>query len=754
MKFKVTNTIDFSQLDPCSDTSLRGYQIDNKAKIYNAWQNNRSVMLQMPTGTGKTRVFVSIAKDLHNWGAKHKRAVRMLILAHRKELIEQISENVGLKYGLAHGLIVSQNLEQRKFPVQVGSVPTMNRRIDKWASNNFDVIIIDEAHHVKAQSYKNILSEYPDAKILGVTATPYRLNGAGFRPEFDELIISPTISEFIKHGYLSDYEYYSIRPESSLQNDIDNMAVNMDGDYLDSAMTAVLDKDEIRANVVNSYLKFAHGKKGIVYTVNKTHSKHLKERFISEGVKAEVVDSDTPREIRDSIVSKFRRGEITVLLNVNIFSEGFDCPDVEFVQLARPTKSLSMYLQQVGRGLRISEGKEKVIILDNVGLFNKFGFPSARRKWKHHFEGKYKYDLSEESNSQSIIDNEEVRTVFSLEEGDEKIELLHNSKEETIDNMNMSEINGNILAQEFESYLIGKGRNTKTAKDYVRAIKSEIDNFIRDIINHEHTTLFNFDSYTEVEKMLYSLKEDTSFSEYNKEKHNYLTAAFGQYIKFLKWRAGDSQSQGNLFVPDSIPDIDVDTLKKQLDELSSHIDFLIKHGYGVSEKMLKDQEDLTNKLLQTQIDTILSKSLKEYLEQENIHGNGEIFYSPDQGVTVNYIVSSFKPHVNGESSRSSRKPNSTLKITFDDSSILCEKNASETFARFIERIGAERVESLGIVRNKIKLISREKSPIYASSQKEVGEGLYLLTNIPNQTKKEDILYIAKYFNVNVTVEIL
>ena len=465
--FKENSSINFSELDPYSDDSLRDYQIENKIKIYDAWKKHRSVMLQMPTGTGKTRVFVSIAKDLHNWGAKNKRAVRVLILAHRKELIEQISENVGLKYGLAHGLIVSQNVEQRKYPFQVGSVPTLNRRLFKWSSNDFDVIIIDEAHHVKAQSYRNILKEYPKAKILGVTATPYRLNGAGFRPEFDDLIVSPSISEFIKAGHLSDYEYYSIRPESHLQADIDGMAVNMDGDYLDSAMSAVMDKDEIRANIVNSYLTIANGKKGIVYTVNKEHSRHLKERFCREGIKAEVVDSDTPREERDKIVSKFRRGDITVLLNVNIFSEGFDCPDVEFVQLARPTKSLSMFLQQVGRGLRTSEGKDKVIILDNVGLFNKFGFPSARRKWRYHFEGKYKDEMPEEQSSISIADDDEIRSVFSLEEGDEQVELLHNSKEEIV-SMDYSD---KLLkmSREFENYLIGKGRQAKTVKDYVLA---------------------------------------------------------------------------------------------------------------------------------------------------------------------------------------------------------------------------------------------------------------------------------------------
>ena len=140
--------IDFSMLNPEYDTTLRDYQIDNKRKIYKAWQKCRAVMLQMPTGTGKTRLFVSIARDLHNYGVERKKAIKILFLAHRKELIEQISEHVGVKYHLAHGLIVAQNMEQKNLPVQIGSVPTLNRRLEGWGDKDFDVIIIDEAHIV------------------------------------------------------------------------------------------------------------------------------------------------------------------------------------------------------------------------------------------------------------------------------------------------------------------------------------------------------------------------------------------------------------------------------------------------------------------------------------------------------------------------------------------------------------------------------------------------------------------------------
>ena len=425
-----TNKVNFLELKYEQDTSLRDYQIRNKQKIYNAWQNYRSVMLQMPTGTGKTRLFVSIVKDLFHWGVEHKSAVKILILAHRKELIEQIDETLGIKYNQAHGLITSGNAEQRKYPVQVGSVQTLNRRLDKWTDKDFDVIIVDEAHHIKAESYKKIIKQYPNAKILGVTATPYRLNGAGFRPEFDELITSDPVHHFIKRGYLSDYKYYSIDSSSNLQSEINTMKIDkLDGDYLDSEMMNVMDRVEIRAKIVNTYLKYAKGKKGIIYTINKQHNQHIKEQFIAAGVNAEVVTSDTPKDLRDKIVAKFRNGDIDILCNVNIFSEGFDCPDIEFIQLARPTQSLAMFLQQVGRGLRPSANKEQVIILDNVGLYNKFGFPSARRKWRSHFEGK---DVIEEISIErpEIELDEEPREVMPIEEGNEPVLLLHNSKDE------------------------------------------------------------------------------------------------------------------------------------------------------------------------------------------------------------------------------------------------------------------------------------------------------------------------------------
>jgi len=404
---------------------LRQYQITAKEDIYKALKIFRSVMFQMPTGTGKTRMFSSIIKDLHEFGAKRREPVKILILAHREELISQISESIGKKYGIAHGKIKARHDEEHYYPTQIASVQTLYRRIEKWIRKDFDLIIIDEAHHVLAKTYRYICNKFPKAKLLGVTATPYRLNAEPFPPMFDILVQSMSIYQFIKEGHLCEYEYYSIKPQSSTQQMINNISVDFSGDYDENEMLKILDNKRVRANILETYEKYAKGKKGIVYTINKVHNFHVYETFKENGYTTALIDSDTPAEERKEIVQRFKSGSISILCNVNIFSEGFDCPDVEFIQLARPTLSLSMYLQQVGRGFRTHEEKKKVIFLDNVGLFNRFGLPSANRKWQYYFEGKHKgieFNHFDEANTSIMIK--------PVKEGMEEVELLYDSKQE------------------------------------------------------------------------------------------------------------------------------------------------------------------------------------------------------------------------------------------------------------------------------------------------------------------------------------
>ena len=413
------------------DKSLRDYQQENKQKIYDAWGSTSSVMLQMPTGTGKTRLFVSIIKDLFNYSRQLKSAIKVLILVHRTELIEQISDELGIEYNLAHGIIQSGNRERKKYPIQVASVPTLSRRLDTWTDKEFDFIIVDEAHHVTADSYQKIIRAFPHAKLLGVTATPVRLSGEGFSETFETLIVSPSVKEFINMGYLSPYDYYSVARSSGIQKDIDEIKKFSQGDYAESEMVRVCDNDHIRAQVVKTYLDYANGKKGIVYTINKQHNKNLCKEFCENGIEAVAIDSDTKSDLREKYIEEFKQGKCKIICNVNLFSAGFDCPDIEFIQLARPTKSLALYLQQVGRGLRISDSKERTIFLDNVGLYNRFSFPSSRRMWKKYFNGNGEKDNEEKEleNSNDTNKSSEVRIVRfkNLKEGKEIVHLIHTS---------------------------------------------------------------------------------------------------------------------------------------------------------------------------------------------------------------------------------------------------------------------------------------------------------------------------------------
>lgn len=538
--FCFQHRINFNELNPFRDRTLRDYQSEGKAKIYQMWIQMRSIMFQMPTGTGKTKLFVSIARDLFDWGAQRKIAVKILFLAHRIELLDQISENLGIKYNLAHAMIASQSREQKKYPLQIASVQTLIRRLDRWKDKDFDVIIIDEAHHVKADSYKKILQAFPHAKVLGVTATPYRMSHESFRPEFDELITSAPISRFIRDKWLCDYEYYSIRPESRIQMDIDSISrFALDGDYLDEAAAAIMDKDEIRAGIVSTYERYAKGKKGIIYTVNKVHNYHVCSQFISKGYRAVAIDDKTPSDIRKRYVEDFKRNKIDIICNVNIFSEGFDCPDLEFIQLARPTKSLSMYLQQVGRGLRPAEGKDKLIILDNVGLYNRFGFPSARRQWRRHFEG-MAVEYTDPYGSRSV-DGRKVAFIDDYEEGDEEVEMLHATAEEvTEDPIVADDLANNSNEPEFLFYLKSLRKDDTEIRRIVIGIKSDIDSIIRGKYDSKHESIFKMDSLGILDLYLYDFKTSPVMVELNTVKKSIMTEALSLYIDYLKWRESET----------------------------------------------------------------------------------------------------------------------------------------------------------------------------------------------------------------------
>lgn len=415
------------------DNTLRSYQQKAKEDIFSAWDECNNVMFQMPTGTGKTRLFSSIISDIKTWGIQNNQDVKILIIAHRIELIDQISDNL-YRYKVSHGIIAGGVQRNLRYPVQVASIQTITHRnnLDVTGDLKVNFIIVDEAHHCTANSYKKLWDMYPDAKKLGVTATPWRMNYGGFENVFDRILVSQSIQSFIDEGWLAPYDYYSISINSEIQKEIESInEFDVEGDYKISALEKRIDISHIRAQLLNSYLQIAKGKKGIIYSISRKHSDHICEEYRNAGINIVRIDSKTPKDERKLYVDRFRKNLIDIIVNVDIFSEGFDCPDIEFIQLARPTKSLVKYLQQVGRGLRPTSGKSHCLILDNVGLHFQFGLPNAERNWEESFIGNPNIHIRRKHGGDSI-NGEQKEQDFS--EGTEEMHLIAASqkKEEEI----------------------------------------------------------------------------------------------------------------------------------------------------------------------------------------------------------------------------------------------------------------------------------------------------------------------------------
>ena len=260
------------------------------------------------------------------------------------------------------------------------------------------MIVIDEAHHALAKTYKEMWERFPKAKFLGLTATPCRLNGKGFTDLFDVLVQSWGVPEFISKGRLATYDFVSIKSDGVTQRLIDSLQKRgADGDYQNKEMDMLLNKKPSIERLYRSLEEYGKDRKGIVYAINISHAQKITKLYQEHGVKAIAIDSKTPATERQQDIEAFKKGDIQVLVNVDIFSEGFDCPDVEFVQLARPTLSLAKYLQMVGRGLRVAKGKKNCVIIDNVGLYRVFGLPSQVWNWNAMFEGKLKVGKKKET---------------------------------------------------------------------------------------------------------------------------------------------------------------------------------------------------------------------------------------------------------------------------------------------------------------------------------------------------------------------
>ena len=568
------------------EIKLFDYQEDMKERIEKALRLHRSVMAQMPTGTGKTVLLASVVESF----LREHSNCNVWIVAHRRELVSQIQETIervfskitpslftikegnfskthpssltlkggstshpdpltlrgeggnrptrcseplrskvggpskvspdcagwdrlgaaclrpaeglGDHLGMSGASKVSPDcLSASAFNVPIKAVSI------QWLSKHYDeieeepgMIVIDEAHHALAKTYKGMWDRFPKAKFLGLTATPCRLNGKGFTDLFDVLVQSWSVPEFISKGRLATYDFVSIKSDGVTQRLIDSLQKRgADGDYQNKEMDMLLNKKPSIERLYRSLEEFGKDRKGIVYAINISHANAIAEFYREHGIAAVAIDSKTPSSLRKELIERFkassntsfskthpssltlkggstafpkplspqgtgdvtappRRSEplrskdggpskvspdcagwdrltdtclragdgldatclraadgvgdrlgatclraadelapIQVLVNVDIFSEGFDCPDIEFVQLARPTLSLAKYLQMVGRGLRVAKGKKNCVIIDNVGLYRVFGLPSQVWNWNAMFEGKLKVGKRKET---------------------------------------------------------------------------------------------------------------------------------------------------------------------------------------------------------------------------------------------------------------------------------------------------------------------------------------------------------------------
>ena len=382
---------------------LYDYQKEMLGKIDTAFKSCQSVMVQMPTGTGKTVLLAEQVK-------REERRVKnpcVWIVVHRRELVEQIRETLETMLNCSSSTSdTTTSLLLDDSRIKVMSIQWLSRHYQEMEEMP-SLIVIDEAHHAVAKTYKEVMDAYPEAKKLGLTATPCRLTRRGFTDLFDVLQQSWSAKKFIADGWLSLYDYMSIREDSEdwrLVNSLKKRGA--DGDFSLREMSEKLNVQPSIERLCDTVRRYAANKKGITYAIDIAHAEHIAEAYRQHGINAVAISCKTPLEERKAIIERFKetsvgysnskpcnvslkqKANIQVLVNVDLFGEGFDCPDVEFIQLARPTLSLAKYLQQVGRGMRVFEGKKYCLILDNVGLYRLFGLPSDDRDWQAMFEGR------------------------------------------------------------------------------------------------------------------------------------------------------------------------------------------------------------------------------------------------------------------------------------------------------------------------------------------------------------------------------
>lgn len=361
-----------------SGIQLREYQARDVEALRAAYRAGCSAPLYvLPTGGGKTFAFSYIARQAAGKGH------RVLILVHRQELLFQASRSLDA-LGVDHGLI-APGQHMTVDLVQVASVQTLARRLDKILAP--DLIVIDEGHHTNAATWAKIVGHFEGVPLLGVTATPCRTDGSGLGKQaggfFDVMVQGPTIRELIDQGFLSPPRVYA--PPSGL--DLSGVKTRF-GDYAKKDVAEAMDKPKITGNAVEHYLKLCPGVPALAFCSSVAHAEHVAEEFRAAGVSAASIDGTLHDGERKGLIHSLSTGRLKVLTSCDIISEGTDIPVVGAAILLRPTHSLALFLQQIGRALRPYEGKECAVILDHVGNCLRHGMPDEDRVWS--LDGKIK----------------------------------------------------------------------------------------------------------------------------------------------------------------------------------------------------------------------------------------------------------------------------------------------------------------------------------------------------------------------------
>lgn len=352
---------------------LRKYQEEAIEKITNSYKkSNKSPLLVLPTGGGKTIVFCKIAESAIKKGKK------VLILVHRAELLYQASEKL-TNFSLAHGRISPEFTPAYYENIQLGSVDTVIKRLEFIQEP--DLIIIDEAHHVlKDNKWGKVVERFKKSKLLGVTATPIRTNGDGLGSNekgfFDDLIVASSVQELTDLGYLCPAVYYA--PPSQL--DFSKIKIRA-GDYDSKGLSAETNKPDITGDAIKHYKNLSNNLPAIVFCVDKKHAEEVAAQFCAAGIPAEFIHGSLTSSERKARIQGLASGRIKVLTSVNVISEGTDIPIVATAIILRKTKSLSLFLQMIGRVLRPYDGKLIAIIIDHVGNIIEHGFADTERVW-------------------------------------------------------------------------------------------------------------------------------------------------------------------------------------------------------------------------------------------------------------------------------------------------------------------------------------------------------------------------------------